>query len=111
MLFIEPGRGRGAVILLIGAIGLVAGDWLANVIPESLGFSLGLLGAAGLNFLFSRWLGKRGRPRPVRDVKTGQLYYLRAQTTLFHISARYWTWIFAIAGALYFVAKTVQKGL
>jgi hypothetical protein len=107
-MFIVVWTGRGFVIPLIGYIGLMAGDQLSQRLPEALGFFLGLLLAAGLNFLFSKWLGKRARPRLVKDVKTGQLFYLRAHSTLFFISARYWTWIFAIAGAFYFAVKSLQ---
>jgi hypothetical protein len=101
-------RGRGPIVLLIGAIGIFG----AVIVGEAL--KLGIAGEgvlAGLAMIpagFAIWrLGKRwnGPGRELVDAATGERVVLKRGDSLFFIPFEWWGPIFAVLGLLFAVAS------
>jgi len=91
----------GLVAAVLGAEALADSLRLAQPIEPTITLAVGMLLAAGQNYLFTRWREK-GEPRVLVDEATGQRIEVRPTAgSLFFIPMRYWTWIaLALAGLL-----------
>jgi uncharacterized membrane protein YedE/YeeE len=113
-------RGKGFLVVLIVvlaffiAVGLVS--LLKSQFPIALteqteplvGTALAAFLAAGLNYIFARYLDDPAKQRTLVDPKTNQAYLFKDTSSLFFIPVRYWTYILLVLGVLSLIGLAAQ---
>ena len=106
-------RGYGIFVLVLTVVGYLAARFVAErywgtPLPSDVRPGAELVGmffAAGLVFAFHLALERSSKPRAVIDKETGKEFLLKAKHDLFFIPVRFWPYVLAAFGVLFYFQR------